>query len=167
MAKRNYNIDLFRIIAAFLVTVLHVLGQGGILAYASPGGINYWTAWFLEIGAYCAVNCFALISGYLMVNSSVKAKSIIGLWLQVLFYSLLFTSVFFVFVPETRSISNLVVAFTPVLSNQWWYVSSYFALCLFIPFLNKAIANISQQTYKKSFIGNSVCNMLHRLYTCP
>lgn len=39
-----------------------------------PGGINYWVAWFLEICAYGAVNCFALISGYVMVNKTIKAK---------------------------------------------------------------------------------------------
>ena len=97
MEKRNYNIDLFRIIAAFFVTVLHVLGQGGILESTSPSEINYWIAWFLEICAYGAVNCFALISGYVMVNKTIKTKNIIGLWFQVLFYSLLFTSLFFVF----------------------------------------------------------------------
>ena len=149
MEKRNYNIDLFRIIAAFLVTILHVLGQGGILKSASPSGINYWIAWFLEICAYCAVNCFALISGYVMVNKTIKAKNIIGLWFQVLFYSLMFTALFFAFLPESRSIKNLIVAVMPILGKQWWYVSSYFALCFFIPFLNKAINNISQQTYKK------------------
>lgn len=149
MEKRNYNVDLFRIIAAFLVTVLHVLGKGGILKSTSPTETNYWIAWFLEICAYCAVNCFALISGYLMVNKTVKVKNIIGLWFQVLFYSLLFTSLFFAFLPESRSIKNLVVAVMPILGKQWWYVSSYFALCFFIPFLNKAINNISQQTYKK------------------
>lgn len=149
MEKRNYNIDLFRIIAAFLVTVLHVLGQGGILKSASPTEINYWIAWFLEICAYCAVNCFALISGYVMVNKTVKAKNMLSLWFQILFYSLLFTTLFFVFLPESRSIKKLLVAFIPILGQQWWYVSSYFALCLFIPFLNKTINNISQQTYKK------------------
>ena len=149
MEKRNYNIDLFRIIAAFLVTVLHVLGQGGIMKSASPTEINYWIAWFLGICAYCAVNCFALISGYVMVNKTVKAKNMISLWFQILFYSLLFTALFFVFVPESRSVKELLVAFVPVLGQQWWYVSSYFALCFFIPFLNKTINNISQQTYKK------------------
>ncbi len=149
MEKRNYNIDLFRIIAAFLVTVLHVLGKGGILNSTSPSETNYWIAWFLEIFAYCAVNCFALISGYVMVNKTVKVKNMLGLWFQVLFYSLLFTSLFFAFLPESRSIKNWVVAVMPILGKQWWYVSSYFALCFFIPFLNKAINNISQQTYKK------------------
>lgn len=149
MVKRNYNIDLFRIIAAFLVTVLHVLGQGGILKSTSPNETNYWIAWFLEICSYCAVNCFVLISGYVMVNKTVKAKNIIGLWLQVLFYSLLITILFFVFLPETRSIKNLVLAVIPILGRQWWYVSSYFALFFLIPFLNIAINHISQQTYKK------------------
>ena len=84
-----------------------------------------------------------------MVNKTVKVKNMLGLWFQVLFYSLLFTSLFFAFLPESRSIKNLVVAVMPILGKQWWYVSSYFALCFFIPFLNKAINNISQQTYKK------------------
>jgi len=149
MEKRNYNVDLFRIIATFLVTVLHVLGKGGILKSTSPTETNYWIAWFLEICAYCAVNCFALISGYVMVNKTVKVKNILGLWFQVLFYSLLLTSLFFVFLPESRSIKNMIVAVIPILGKQWWYVSSYFALCFFIPFLNKTINNISQQTYKK------------------
>ena len=50
MEKRNYNVDLFRITAAFLVIVLHVLGQGGILNSVVPNSINYWVAWFLIIG---------------------------------------------------------------------------------------------------------------------
>ena len=134
MEKRNFNIDLFRILAAFLVTVLHVLGQGGILKSTSPTEINYWIAWLLEICAYCAVNCFALISGYVMVNKTVKAKNIIGLWFQVLFYSLIFTALFFAFLPESRSVKNLVVAVMPILGRQWWYVSSYFALCFLFRF---------------------------------
>ena len=149
MEKRNYNVDLFRIIAAFLVTVLHVLGQGGILKSTLPGGINYWAAWFLEICAYGAVNCFALISGYVMVNKTIKAKNIIGLWFQILFYSLLFTLLSFAFFPESRSVKTFAAAVMPVLGKQWWYVSAYFALYFLIPFLNAAIHNISQQTYKK------------------
>ena len=130
MEKRNYNIDLFRIIAAFLVTVLHVLGQGGILKSTLPGGINYWAAWFLEICAYGAVNCFALISGYVMVNKTIKAKNIIGLWFQILFYSLLFTLLSFAFFPESRSVKTLAAAVMPVLGKQWWYISDILR-CIF------------------------------------
>lgn len=149
MEKRDYNVDLFRVIATIFVVILHVLGQGGILAKASPDGATYWIGWLLEILAYCAVNCFVLISGYVMVNKTTKLKNIIGLWFQVLFYSILISGLLFIFVPETRSIKNFAVAFLPVLGRQWWYVSSYFALFFAIPILNAAINNISKKTFEK------------------
>lgn len=147
--KRNANIDLFRITATIFVIILHVLGRSGILNATSPNEVNYWIAWFLEICAFCAVNCFALISGYVMVNKSIKAKSLIGLWFQVSFYSLLITSIFFVFLPESRTVRNVIIAVLPILGRQWWYVSSYFALFVFLPFLNQALKNIPQKTYRK------------------
>ena len=148
MEKRDYNIDLFRIIAALFATALHVLGQGGILDSTSPNEANYWIAWFLEICFYCAVNCFALISGYVMVNKTIKVKNIMRLWFQVLFYSLLLTALCFVFFPESRGLRNLVLAVIPILGKQWWYVSSYFALFFLIPILNVAITNISKKTFE-------------------
>ena len=152
MNKRDINVDLSRIIAAVFVVVLHVLGQGGVLDSTSPGETKYWAAWFLEILALCAVNCFALISGYVMVNKSIKAKNIVSLWFHVLFYSVLISAIFFVFLPETRSKTNLLIAVLPIVGKQWWYISSYFALLFFMPFLNAAANHLSQQIYKKCLI---------------
>lgn len=150
--KRNANIDLFRIIATLLVIMLHVLGKGRVIHSAAPGSATFWTAWFLEICALCAVNCFALISGYVMVNKTIKAKSLISLWFQVLFYSLLITALCFIFMPDTISLSNVILAFLPVIGKRWWYVSAYFALFIFLPFINEALRHISQTTYRKFLI---------------
>lgn len=147
--QRDFTVDLFRIIATVFVIILHVLGQGGILRSLSPGDANYWAAWLMEIIAYCSVNCFALISGYVMVERDVKVKNILSLWFQLLFYSLILTFLRFVFFPEARNLKDLVFAFLPVLSKQWWYMSSYFALVLFIPIINAGINRISQQTFKR------------------
>ena len=57
---RNYGIDLLRLVAMFMVVVLHVLGHGGILNAAT--GINYSISMLLRICAYCAVDCYAIIS---------------------------------------------------------------------------------------------------------
>ena len=149
MSKRELNVDLSRIISALFVIVLHVLGQGGILESASPDGAVYWVAWFLEICVFCAVNCFALVSGYVMVDKHIKIKRIVGLWFQVLFYSLLLTAVYFLVSPESRSIKGLIAGVLPIVGNQWWYISSYFALFFLIPFLNEAIHHISQAFYQK------------------
>ena len=45
LAKRNYGIDLLRLVAMFLVVVLHVLGQGGVLANVRGGGIKLRGFW--------------------------------------------------------------------------------------------------------------------------
>lgn len=157
MTKRDYRVELFRILATLLVVMLHVLGQGGILQSAPPGGPAFWTAWFLEIFSYGAVNCFALITGYIMSDKPLKGKSIISLWLQIAFYSLLITGIFFVCVPEARSAKNLATAFLPITTQRWWYISSYFVLYFFVPILNAAVKALSKQTYQKlllvAFIG--------------
>ena len=153
MTKRNVGVDLLRVIATVQVIILHILGQGGILAAAPSGGAVYWTAWFLEIFAYCAVNCFGVISGYVMVDRRVKAKNIIVLWIQALFYSLLISTLFFIFMPDTRSGKNLIAALLPIVSRQWWYLSSYFGLFFLMPFINEAIKHISRQTYKKFLLA--------------
>ncbi len=153
MSKRLVEVDLFRVMAAMLVVILHVLGQGGVLNHAVPNSKTFWVAWFLEIGAYCAVNCFALISGYVMCNKTVRLKNVLSLWFHVLFYSVLFNFLFFAFVPETRTLRNLITTFLPVLEERWWYVSAYFAVLIFIPFLNSAINNIPKRTFKKFLIA--------------
>ena len=64
MEERNYGIDLLRIVSMMMVVLLHVLGQGGILDGSDPLTVKSETAWLLEIGAYSAVNIYAMISGY-------------------------------------------------------------------------------------------------------
>lgn len=68
--KRNYGIDLLRMVAMFMVVILHVLGQGGVLA--KTAGLKNHIAWLLETGAYCAVDCFAIISGFVSYTDKEK-----------------------------------------------------------------------------------------------
>lgn len=152
MTKRDNRIDFLRVVAAALVVLLHILEQGGISSAAPANTAVYWVAWFLEICGFCAVNCFALITGYVMVDRQIKLKNLIQLWFQILFYSLLISGLFFVFRPETRTLSEVIAAFLPISTKQWWYISAYFLLFFFIPILNTAIAHLPQQTYKKLLI---------------
>lgn len=148
MSKRNTGVDLARIIATMLIVLMHVLGCGGILRSTVPGTTAYWAAWFLEIFAFCAVNVFAMVSGYVMTNKEAKLKRIFGLWFQASFYSIIIGVLFFAFVPETRTLKNILVTVFPVLGGQWWYLSSYFALFLFVPILNVAIEHISPKVFR-------------------
>lgn len=58
--KRNYGIDLLRLVSMFLIVVLHSLSRGALVGVA-PFNIHYEAGFLIEALTYCAVNCFALI----------------------------------------------------------------------------------------------------------
>jgi surface polysaccharide O-acyltransferase-like enzyme len=80
-----------------MICILHILLQGGILNNATIFSTNYEIAWLLELMCISAVNCYALISGYIMYNIKVKYKRIVNLWFQVIFYSVGITFIYAVF----------------------------------------------------------------------
>lgn len=151
--ERNYGIDLLKIISMYMVVQLHVLGCGGVLNACEKFSMNYYVAWFLESSAFCAVDLFAMITGYVMIGKKVNGLKIIPLWLTVFFYSTLITLSFY-FIPALSSlhkptIVELYKCFTPVACNQYWYFSSYFVMYFFIPFLNKLIDGCDKKCFGK------------------
>lgn len=147
--KKDMSIELCRVIATVFVIILHMVGKGGILSNVVRNSPSYFVAWIMEIGAFCAVNCFALISGYLMCNKKIKGQNIINLWFHAFFYSSIINAIFFLVMPETITTTNLISSFLPIVSNQWWYMSAYFVLFFSIPFLNQGISQMSKTMYEK------------------
>lgn len=136
MGKRNYGIDSLRMLAMFMIVILHLLNQGGILNASGRFTSQYEAGWFLQSAAFCAVDVYALISGYVWVNARYRYRNLIELWLQVFFYTVLITALFWLFVPNSVSAIEWLKAIFPVMFNQYWYFSSYVALFMFIPLLN-------------------------------
>lgn len=153
MKSRNYGIDFLRIISMFMVVILHILGQGGILKASEFMSANYIAGWLFEIASYCAVNIFALISGYVMCHSKPRISKLSELWLQVAFYSVSITALFFFLKPETYNSATLLNAFFPVTKKQYWYVSAYFGMYLLTPLLNTVIKNVSKKTFTLSLFS--------------
>lgn len=145
--KRNYGVDALRMCAMFMVVVLHVLAQGGILQTLSdaPMGINYEVAWFMEAMAFCAVNCFALISGYVGVETEFRWHKGLTLWLQIVFWTVLILIIYAVATPYPVGVEQVARAFLPVTTQHYWYVTAYFATFLFIPYINRMINSLSEK----------------------
>ena len=143
--KRNYGIDLLRIISMFMVVILHVLGSGGILDATLGMVMHNRAAWLLEIAAYCAVNCYALISGYVGVNSKFKFTNIVTLWLQVFFYNLLISVLFWLFKFQPFNFDTIVNAIFPVFTRRYWYFTAYFCMFFFTPALNLILNKMSKK----------------------
>lgn len=143
--QRDYGIDLLRILSMYFVVVLHTLGNGGILGGAKPMSPAYCTAWFFSALAQCAVNCYAMISGYVGLKSKVKYTNIIMLWLQVAFYAGIITWITAGINPKLVGDMEIKAVFMPVYFKQHWYFSAYFCLFFFMPMLNIAVEGLTKK----------------------
>lgn len=162
--KRNYGIDALRILSMFMVVVLHVLGQGGMLSGSEPGSLKYWTLWFLEIACFCATDCFALISGYVMYKSKPRLSRAVSLWLQVAFYTIPALIVFALVMPDSIGLGAILDAVFPVGRRHYWYISSYFGLLLMMPLLNTMIEHTPKRVMCTVLIAMTMtCSVIPRL----
>lgn len=146
--QRNYGIDALRMLAMFMVVLLHVIGPGGVI-WAETFSVQYELAWFLEIGAFCAVNCYALISGFVGIDAKYKISNLFWLWLRVAFYSILITIGAWLIKPGLVTKEDIIKSFFPVMTRPYWYFTSYFALFFFVPILNFVIIHMEKTQLKK------------------
>ena len=147
---KNSNIELLRIISMIMIIALHILNQGLFLSNSVLLSSKYNVLWSVEIAFYCAVNLFALITGYIYVKKEkVSLRSLFLLWLQVVFYTLGIFFIFLIISPEVLTIKDFIKSCFPILFNQYWYVTAYFGMYLFIPYINRLIKSFSKKEFKK------------------
>ncbi|EMC37503.1 acyltransferase [Streptococcus mutans] len=145
----NAGIDFLRIFAMFMIVVTHVLGKGGIRSTVKENfDLYYFVTWGIQVSAYSAVNCYALISGYVGVDSPYRYSKCLSLWLQVFFYTLLFI-LFFTFLQKPITYHDWIQAFFPIITGQYWYVTAYFGLLIFMPILNLALRKLNTKDLKR------------------
>lgn len=151
--KRNYGIDLLRLVLMYMVCVLHTLGQGGILNASEGGSIGYKTFWLIEIMAYCAVDGFALISGYMATGKPRRFEKLADMWFQVFFYSFIVTGFLTLMgVNEYFGKAEMIECALPVTFGKFWYFTAFFALFFAIPILDKFVFSINECIAKKALL---------------
>ena len=151
--QKNYGIELLRITSMFYVVILHTLGHGGLLKSLEPdNGASYKLAWLLEIFAYCAVDIFALISGYVgfpkSINYNSHIKKITRLWGVVFFYSILSVFICLIICPEKISNAEIINSFFPLTNGLYWYFNAYIVAFFFFPIINYAFDKIPEEAVK-------------------
>ena len=75
MKTRNYGIDFLRMISMIMIVMLHTLGHGGIYVLFLFYSVHYQIAWLLEVIAFGAVNTYAMISGFVSVDSHLRFQT--------------------------------------------------------------------------------------------
>lgn len=149
--ERNSSIELFRILAMFLVVFVHMNGYFLIRGHGIPEDINgygyklFVNQYFMNnsliheyIQSLCrvCVNCFIIISGYYGIK--LRAKSLWALLLTVICVDVPFAVVMYLLHPSLENIQNIFLGFFG-LTGHGYFIQCYVMLMFLSPVLNSFI----------------------------
>lgn len=145
---RESNFELLRIIAMFMVLILHADFQ----ALGAPDKIeiiNHPMAATIkvlfEMASIVAVNVFVLISGWFGIRPSFQGIS--KFIFQCLFFSLGIYTVVLIKGDVQFSIRGLADCFA-MMGGGYWFITSYICLYILSPVLNAFMDNTEKNTYR-------------------
>ena len=146
--KRELQFELLRILLMMMIVGLHTLYFGGVLTKL-PQGRTLFLAYGIESLFAPAVNCFVLISGYFSIGSVFRWKKFFTLWGQILFYSVLFSGLYYIGIGRLPSFGDTISAFSPIVTQRWWFASAFLPLYLVSGYLNKLLNGLSKKEWHR------------------
>lgn len=165
MKRREANFELLRIVAMLMIITLHYLDKGGILPKPEDTfSVTGYLAWGLEALCVCSVNVYVLLSAYFLADQEYQPARAVKIWRQVLFYSLGIAVIFYVpatitvykvqgSVPfSTFSPYELLHYIFPIVTEHYWFATSYILMVLFAPLLNEGLKKLPQKQYQQGII---------------
>ena len=146
--KRNYGIDLLKIISMINIINLHINKLSGLL-YITPKNPKFKQVFRLQAFSFWPVNAFGLISG-IMTFRKYKFSNLIYIWFEYFFYSILFS--IYLYKKSFLNLKNLILSFFPVGIRRLWYFNAYFFMYLLLPFISSSINSLNKAIYTKLII---------------
>lgn len=150
---RESNFELLRIMAMIMIILHHfVVHSSYVLPCGQELTFNDGVLSFFQAGGKLGVVLFSMVTGYYMVESKARFKKLIGLELQVLFYSITFMLLFWGVGLLQLGRKELITYLFPNISNTYWFFSSYFIMYLLIPYINKLIMAMQKDEFFKLLV---------------
>jgi len=147
---RKSNIELLRIFSMLLIVMHHYSVHGGFNLYSNNiVTINKIIIQFLSAGGKLGVDCFILITGYFMINSSISAKKVFKLLFEISFYSVTIYILFNIFGYINFDMKAAIKSFFPTIFGMYWFATNYVVLYLLSPFLNQLLKNLNRENHFK------------------
>lgn len=149
---RQKNLEKLRCLAMMMVVILHFLGKGNLLGDVSAPEMSMVgvAAWVLESLCIVAVNCYMLISGYFLCESSFKLSRLLGLYLQIWMYSMGVGLAAWVtgLVPvDEVNIHYFLSLLFPVSMGHYWFMTAYVFLYLLFPLVGMAVKRMTKERF--------------------
>ena len=145
-SKRVFSIDLLRILAMWLIICNHILVHGGV--FEQTNSVYYYCLFLLWNLSIMAVNLYVLISGFFLITQKFKLSKLVHIYLEVVFYALLWYIYALTFGLESFSfLTFLFNIICPFSSEQYWFISAYIVMYLLSPLLNFLILKMNKHQH--------------------
>lgn len=162
--ERDTKYEAAKVVAILLIILSHVANQSEVDAFAFNANaiIKAVSVYLGQIG-----NGIFIISTCYFLSKGITARKWIKLYLQTIFYSIVFLIYFALFQPEAVSLKTVVKSFLPIAFENNWFISAYLLFVLVLPalqaihthfqtkqFFYVALGFFMLYTVAPSFIGN-------------
>lgn len=145
--ERDSNIELLRLIAMFLVLIVHA----DFFSLGAPkqtetilAPLGAFSRFFFESLSIICVNVFVLISGWFGIRPS--AKSFCNFVFQCLFFLVGIYALMLSCGLSSLSVRGIAGCFVMLKWN--WFIKAYIGLYILSPILNAFVSNADKKTYK-------------------
>lgn len=162
--ERESNIELLRLLAMFLVLVVHAdffSLEAPTLNDTLSTPTNALFRFFFESLSIVCVNVFVLISGWFGIKPSIK--SFCNFVFQCLFFLIGIYIVLLACGLTSPSINGLAGCFCMLKEN--WFIKAYIGLYILSPVLNAFIKNADKKTYENVLIAFFVFQTVYSWFT--
>jgi len=154
--KREVQFELLRILAMCGVLMNHVFNYGlhiyedFRIDVSSPFGFILWSVLeVMKLIALPSVNCYVLITGYFLIEKTeLRLKGIWKIWSTTWFYAVGIYLLAVLIGIRSFKWNELITHATPLLSNSFWFVTSYIILLLFAPLISICMQHLSKRQYQ-------------------
>lgn len=127
-----------------LIVAHHYVVNSGLRPLMETSPLDNQSLFLYIFGMWgkTGINCFVLITGYFMCKSDISLRKFMKLLLEVYFYSIVITAIFWITGYETPTLKTLFYALVPIQSFGVNFVSCFMLFYLLIPFLNILVRNM-------------------------
>lgn len=153
--KRNINIDLIKLVAAFSVISVHFFAYTDFYKIEITSTNNYFMIFFRTLFIIC-VPLFMMSTGYLMKEKKLNKKYYLGLIRVIITYllaGLLYLSYNCFYLKEAQfTLRHIVSSILNFEIGYSWYIEMYIGLFFLIPFFNLIYNNLENKKQKNMLI---------------
>lgn len=144
---RCSNFEMLRIVCMLMIICGHIMQ---LHSYSQLYDLSWYINQICFPFCIVAVDVFIVISGYFSIN--MNSKKLWSMNWMVTFYSVIILFVSLYIGLKSFEPRKDWMAFLPVLTKQYWFITDYVVLCLISPFLNLLVESLDRDHFKRFLV---------------